>query len=173
MTGNLRHQLNLIAQMGSKCPRFVETRWMSMSKVLKWLIVDRVRVEQQLATKSVNWAPSPAWWIIAGCLRRVMKLVDIAIAKLQGRQLQLAMQRQILAGLSNDLCLLGSVQGPLTDLEMEICLRPGGSELPFFGSNVPDEVDPNRLHEYSVWKGKFVMTLDNALAFSENCGSFF
>ena len=110
--------------------------------------------------KERQLASSPAWWIITGCLYpvmiRVMKLVDIAIAKLQGRQLQLAMQQQIVAGLSNDLCKLGSVQGPLTDLEMEISLQPEGSELPFFGSNVPDEVDPNGLHEYSVWKGNLL-----------------
>jgi hypothetical protein len=172
MTGHLRRQFNLIAQMKSKCLRFVETRWMSMSKVLKWLMANRVPVEQHLATKNVNWAPSAAWWIIAGCLCRVMKLVDIAITKLQGRQLQLAMQRQILAGLCNDLCKLGSVQGPLTDLEMEMTLQTDGSDVSFFGSNVPDEVDPNQLHKYSVWKEKFIMTLDKALAFAENCGSF-
>ena len=45
MTGHLRRQFNLIAQMGSKCPRFVETRWMSMTKVLKWLMANRVPVE--------------------------------------------------------------------------------------------------------------------------------
>jgi hypothetical protein len=52
-----------------------------------------------------------------------MKLVDDAIIKLQGRQLQLATQRQILAGLSADLCKLGSVQGPLTNLEMILRIK--------------------------------------------------
>lgn len=65
------------------------------------------------------------------------------------------------------------VQGRLTaDLEMEISLQTDGSHFLFFGSNVPDEVDPNQLHTYSVWKRKFVITLDQALAFVENCGSF-
>jgi len=169
MTGHLRRQFNLIAQMGSKCPRFVETRWMSMTKVLKWLMANRVPVEQHLQSRNVDWVPSGAWWITSGCLCRVMKLVDVAIVKLQGRQLQLAMQREILAGLSTDLCKLGSVQGPLTDLEMDF--YTGSSELSF-GSSVPDEVDPNQLHAYCVWKEKYVMTLDNALSFAENCGSF-
>jgi hypothetical protein len=40
MTGHLCRQFNLTAQMGSKCPRFVETRWMSMTKVLKWLLAN-------------------------------------------------------------------------------------------------------------------------------------
>ncbi len=48
-----------------------------------------------------------------------------------------------------------------------------GSELPFFVSNVlPNEVDPNQLYFYSAWKGKIVMTLDDALAIAENCGLF-
>ena len=64
------------------------------------------------------------------------------------------------------------MQGPLTDLEMEMKLQTDGSEFLSFGSNVPDEVDPSQLHSYSVWKGKFIMTLDKALAFAENCGSF-
>ena len=68
------------------------------------------------------------------------------------------------------MCKLGSVQRPLTHLEMETSLQPDGSELPFFGSNVPDDVGPNQRHMYSVWKGKFVMTWDKALAFAENCG---
>jgi hypothetical protein len=92
MTGPLCRQFNLIAQTGSKCPRFVETRWMLITKVLKWLMANRVPVEQHLLSRNVNWIPSGAWWIILGCLCRVMKLVDVAIVKLQGRQLQLAMQ---------------------------------------------------------------------------------
>jgi hypothetical protein len=34
MTGNLRRQKNLILEMKAKCPRFIDTRWMSMAKVL-------------------------------------------------------------------------------------------------------------------------------------------
>ncbi len=69
----------------------------------------------------------------------------------------------------NCVCKLGSVQGPLTDLEMDF--YTGGSELSF-GSSVPDDVDPNQLHTYCVWKKKYVITLDRALSFAENCGSF-
>ena len=99
LTGHLRRQYNLIATMGSKCPRFVNTRWMSMSKVIKWLVSNRVAVNEHMATKTVNWAPNDAWWIVVCCLNRVMKDVDVAIASLQGKQLQVTMQHQILEGL--------------------------------------------------------------------------
>jgi hypothetical protein len=40
-----------------------------------------------------------------------------------------------------------------------------------FGSSIPEKVHPNLLHAYYVWKEKYVMTLDKALLFAENCGS--
>ncbi len=78
-----------------------------MTKVLKWLMANQVPVEQHLQSRNVSWLPLGAWLITSGCLCRVMKLVDVAIVKLQGRQLQLAMQREILAGRSINLCKLG------------------------------------------------------------------
>jgi hypothetical protein len=72
---------------------------MLMSKVIKWLISNRVAVNEHMATKTVNWAPNDAWWIVVCCLNRVMKDVDVAIASLQGKQLQITMQHQILEGL--------------------------------------------------------------------------
>jgi hypothetical protein len=116
-TGHLCRQYNRIATMGSKCPRFVNTRWMLMSKVIKWLVSNRVAVNEHTATKTVNWVPNDAWWIIVCCLNRVMKNVDIAIASLQGKQLQVTMQHQILEGLKVDLSKIagaGSISGPLT-----------------------------------------------------------
>jgi hypothetical protein len=42
VTGHLRRQQNLIADMKSTCPTFVTTWWLSMGKLLKWLIDKRV-----------------------------------------------------------------------------------------------------------------------------------
>ena len=60
--------------------------------------------------------PTVQWWIVTCCLNRVMKVVDIAIVSLQGQQLQVSTQHQILAGLIVDLCQLSDdrILGPLT-----------------------------------------------------------
>ena len=34
MTGNLQSQKNLFLELKTKCPWFIETRWMSMAKLL-------------------------------------------------------------------------------------------------------------------------------------------
>lgn len=44
VTGHLRRQQNLIREMGTNCPKFVDTRWLSMEKFLSWLDKHRLRV---------------------------------------------------------------------------------------------------------------------------------
>ncbi|KAI2494769.1 hypothetical protein MHU86_19764 [Fragilaria crotonensis] len=178
MTGHLRRQFNLIAEMGSKCPRFVNTRWMSMSKVIKWFVANRVDIIAHLATKTVNWAPTDAWWIVTCCLNRVMKVVDATIVSLQGKQLQVSAQRQILEGLIVDLCKLGgAVLGPLSLDEIARLQTNDGIDRLMTPLSPPNDSlqDPNvtsRVREWHVHKGKFAMKLDDAHKFVENCGSF-
>ncbi|KAI2502195.1 hypothetical protein MHU86_12247 [Fragilaria crotonensis] len=170
LTGHLRRQFNLIATMGSKCPRFVNTRWMSMSKVVKWLVANRVAVNEHLATKTVNWLPTDAWWIVVCCLNRVMKIVDVAIVSLQGQQLQVSTQRQILDGLKFDLSKLsGSVLGPLTTDEIA---RLNETHPPTVPLLIPTLEDAATIRESHVFNGKFAMRLDDAHHFIDNCGSF-
>ena len=40
MTGNLQRHNNLILKVKTKCPQFIDTRWMSMAKVLRWFIAN-------------------------------------------------------------------------------------------------------------------------------------
>ncbi len=49
--GHLCCQQNLIADMKSTCPMYVTTRWMSMGKVLKWLMVKRVQLMSHFTEK--------------------------------------------------------------------------------------------------------------------------
>ena len=52
VTGHLHHQQNLIADMKSTCPTFVTTTWwLSMGKLLKWLIDKRVRLMRHFTEK--------------------------------------------------------------------------------------------------------------------------
>jgi hypothetical protein len=177
MTGHLRRQFNLIAEMGSKCPRFVNTRWMSMSKVIKWFVANRAAINAHLATKTVDWAPTDEWWIVTCCLNRVMKIVDVTIVSLQGQQRQVSAQRQILEGLIVDLCKLGgAVLGPLlpneiallrTNRDIDCLMAPLSLPNDFQEANVT-----SRVGEWHVHKGKYAMKLGDAHKFVENCGSF-
>jgi hypothetical protein len=195
LTGHLRRQFNLINEMGSKCPRFVSTRWMSMSKVVKWFVAHRLQITTHLATRNVTWMPTDQWWIVTCCLNRVMKIVDVTIVSLQGKQLQVSAQRQILAGLIVDLCQLadGRILGPLTpdaiaELHMNneeehvvpIIVEPptllAQDQRPTEGSVA---MEPLRQQEGAelvrsghVSKGKYAMQLDAAHSFIENCGCF-
>jgi hypothetical protein len=52
MTGYFRMQPNLIKAMESNCPRFIDTRWLSMGKLLKWLIDKRIALLQHFDEKT-------------------------------------------------------------------------------------------------------------------------
>ena len=141
-----------------------------MSKVIKWLISNRVAVNEHMATKTVNWAPNDAWWIVVCCLNRVMKDVDVAIASLQGKQLQVTMQRQILEGLKVDLSKIagaGSILGPL----MPAAIAPL-YETRQLVPLIPTLEDATLLRESHFCNGKFAMKLDDAHKFIDNCGTF-
>jgi hypothetical protein len=57
VTGHLRCQQNLIAEMKSTCPTFVTTQWLSMGKLLKWLIDKQVRLIQHFDQKKPACTP--------------------------------------------------------------------------------------------------------------------
>ena len=103
-------------------------------------------------------------------LNRVMKVVDVAIVSLQGQQLQVSTQRQILEGLKLDLSKLsGSVLGPLTTDEIA---RLNETHQPAVPVLIPTLEDAATIRESHVCNGKFAMKLDNAHHFIDNCGSF-
>ena len=172
LTGHLCRQYDLIARMGLTCPRFVNTRWMSMSKVIKWLVANRLAVNEYMATRTVNWAPTDPWWIVVCCFNRVIKDVDITSASLQGKQLQVATQRQILEGLKVDLAKIagaGSILGPLT-LYAIAPLYEARRLIPLIPSTQEDAIVALRESHYC--KGRFAMKLDDAHKFVDNCGTF-
>lgn len=48
----LRRQTNLKAEMGTLCTTVPTTRWLSIGEVCRWLISNRIRVQQYLVEKS-------------------------------------------------------------------------------------------------------------------------
>lgn len=57
----LRRQDILIRRMKSKCPYYINVRWTSLAKVLKWLTSNRTQVTDYFDEKSFSFAPSKAW----------------------------------------------------------------------------------------------------------------
>ena len=100
-----------------------------------------------------------------------MKDVDITIASLQGKQLQVTMQRQLLEGLKVDLAKIAgadSILGPLTP-DAIAPLYEARRLIPLIPSTQEDAI---ALRESHYCKGRFAMKLDDAHKFVDNCGTF-
>ena len=104
MTGNLRRQKNLIMEMKAKCPRFIDTRWMSMAKVLHWFNTKRVKLQQFLDERARPWRPPLHWWITVVVMERVLMRTNVTFTRLQGLTTLLSQQRQCLNELAADFC---------------------------------------------------------------------
>lgn len=52
ITGHLRRQKNLIQRMKATCPCFIDSRWLSMGRLLNWLIDKRREVQRHFDEKN-------------------------------------------------------------------------------------------------------------------------
>ena len=113
VTGHLRRQQNLIADMKTTCPTFVTTRWMSMGKLLKWLIDKRVRLIQHFNEKKPACTPSKEWWIVVGVIYPLVERVESTFCAVQGMNTLVCEQRAQLTKLVHDMQMRTNVQGPM------------------------------------------------------------
>ena len=60
----LRRQDTLIRRMKSKCPYYINVRWTSLAKVLRWLIKNKSHVVGYFYEKSYTSAPTNTWWLL-------------------------------------------------------------------------------------------------------------
>jgi hypothetical protein len=103
LIGWLRRQQNFIAKAGSKCPKFATTRWISLGRVLNWLIRNCIVVEDHLETVGAASAPLSGWWIIMAALSSFMEPVDICFKEVQGADTSLPQQAAMLSRLVKEL----------------------------------------------------------------------
>ena len=54
----LRRQQNLQSEMKTTCPKFVNTRWLSMKCNTQWLVTHRVKIVEYLDAKDPACKPS-------------------------------------------------------------------------------------------------------------------
>ena len=112
ITGHLRRQQNLIVEMQSKCPRFIDTRWLSMQKLLKWLVLKRPRLQRHFEEKKPSCAPKNHFWIIVYVLKSFVDLVNACLVAIQGLSTLMSEQKERLNKLVAELIEDGGVDGP-------------------------------------------------------------
>lgn len=113
VTGYLQRQVNLLIEMkNSKCPRFIDTRWLSMGKLIKWLVENRDRVKQHYEEKNPLCKPSIKWWIVVHALHAFLKPWNVCLQCIQGLTTLLSQQHSKIKELSEILIEDGHVDGP-------------------------------------------------------------
>ena len=112
MTGHLRRQKNLISEMKSKCPRFIDTRWLSMQKLLKWLVSNRPRLQRHFDEKNPPCAPEKSFWVIVYVLKAFVDTVNTCLVAIQGLTTLLIEQKKRLEKLIIELIEDCDVEGP-------------------------------------------------------------
>ena len=110
--GHLRRQQNMISEMKSKCPRFVDTRWLSMQKILTWLVAKRPRLQRHFDEKTPTCAPRQSFWIIVYVLKAFVETVNRCLVAIQGLSPFLSEQKKRLENLVIDLIEGCNVEGP-------------------------------------------------------------
>jgi hypothetical protein len=124
LSGYLRHKQNLVLEMKSKCPRCVDTRWISMKKVLTWLVANRIRIVAYLEEKEARCAAPDHWWVVVIVLNGFVPIVDRAFCRLQGKTLLFAPQTAILDERLLEILEVGDVDGPLSSSVIDAVEHP-------------------------------------------------
>ena len=114
----LRRQQNLTREMKTVCPRYADTRWLSIGKVPKWLVENRIRVCLYLEEKNPPCKPDSVWWAALYGLRGFIGTADKVMAQLQGMSYLLSQQRAALERLVLDLGDLVRTTGPVEEHEV-------------------------------------------------------
>lgn len=98
------------------CPRFVDTRWLSMGRVLEWLVKHTVEVRAH----RYEGQPPDEWWIDVFILNDVVKIINETFVCLQGKQLSLDQQMMELQSLRDAIMTKGYVSAKPSDFHVEV-----------------------------------------------------
>ena len=121
MTGNLWRKKNLILEMKTKCPRFIDTRWMSMAKVLHCFNTNQIQLQQFLDECQHSWKPPLHWWVSTIVIKQILMRTNVGFTRLHGLTTLLSQQQQFLNELVSDFCADFLAIGP-TKFRMRIKL---------------------------------------------------
>jgi hypothetical protein len=93
LIGYLRRQINLVKEMGSKCPKAAMTRWLALGKVLLWFAKHCARVMFYLEEKNPDCKRTVSWWISLHALSCATDEINIRFMYLQYESLLVSQQR--------------------------------------------------------------------------------
>ena len=101
----LRRQPRLISELRSQCPTVSQTRWLSLGKVCRWIVRNRVAILIYLGHEESPpfEKPSVYWWLILYGVESLMHYVDICSQALQGKETVLAEQDALFDRLATDI----------------------------------------------------------------------
>ena len=117
--GYLRRQQNLIEEMGAKCPKVGGTRWLSLGKVSKWILHNRVRIMQYFDARKPACEPNGQWWIHLAVCDGIMNEVNTTFVSGQGLSTLVSQQVADLEKLVRILIAQIGARYPLLDLSSD------------------------------------------------------
>ncbi|KAG7370273.1 hypothetical protein IV203_028019 [Nitzschia inconspicua] len=158
ITCHLRRQQNLQREMKSMCPTFVYTRWISMGKLLKWLKIKRIRLQEHFAKRKPSCTPAREWWLVVLIIQPLVELIEKTFLSIQGFNALVQEQRQELHYLINDISSRCNLKGPLTAAE----------KLEFVKALEDDPFHGWILQDYCVERKEIFQCIDEVGAFVES-----
>jgi hypothetical protein len=104
---HLRLQQGLINEMKATCPQLT-TRWLVMGHVCTWILDKRIALFEYIdtAAKPVTSAPPTWWWVIIAGIKALTDLINPVFTKLQGPDLLLSVQAELLDFLAVDIATM-------------------------------------------------------------------
>ena len=160
-TGHLRRQHNLISDMQSTCPKLA-TRWTAMGIICKWLLDHHIHLFQHIHEASPTDAPPSWWWVIVSAVSALSQQVNIAIMKLQSKDLLISQQTAILQELSTVLCTEIGIDGPFLEADMNTIDKSYNSTYGLWS------VTHNNINMYLQDQGMFIQDTLFGLGYEES-----
>ena len=118
LIGYLCRQFTFISEVGIKCPTVATIRWLSLGRVLKWLVWHCAKVMNYIDKKNPSCRPSMSWLIAAMLMHGVTAKVDMLFNSLQAKQLLIRQQIALFDDFVSRLRELVGVIGTLTDAQI-------------------------------------------------------
>ena len=113
LIGHLRRQQNLSDEIGSQCPKFADTRWLSMDGTTTYMMANRIRIRNHLTNRPRN-KPSQGevFWLLLVLCDFVASESATTFRQLQGKEVTYEQQDTYLGELQTVL---------INEFEMEEC----------------------------------------------------
>ncbi len=102
-----------------------------MVRLLKWLKTKRQLELVHLDVKKPACEPKKEWWIYVFMLQSVMELCNKYMIELQGKQLLMTTQKQVLERLRECLRVHGQVQNSMASMIFDGAAQAGGFSMSY------------------------------------------